>query len=384
MRKLLKWGAVAVVLVLAALGGVWGAYMKWGDGPRGDNAITVEDYESAVAHYSSELARGFWPDGYRLRLLMRRGFAYERLDEGEKALADFTAALAIEPKSVWIRMERGSRYEQEKQWGAALGDFEAALKVVPNNVELLDRQARIYDKTLDVDRAIAAYHALRRIAPQYKFAYEREAYNLARKGDVDAAAKVVATIPLHSSYDAEAFTLRAMAYDFVGATELGLADYERALRIAPRDAETFSKRGFSYMALGEHKRAMENFDQAIALDPDVSFAHYGRGQESYLSGNFKAARSDLTKAVEQDQANLYQLIWLTLADIRLGQIDAKAMMEKVEASERYGWPIPIIEFLVGERDETSLRAAAAEDATPADKVDRLCEANYFVGAQALA
>jgi lipoprotein NlpI len=382
--KLLKRAGIALFgLIVLTSAGIC-AYWYWGDGPNASRAFNAEKYAEVIALYDKELARSFWWDAYRFQMLMQRGYAHNKLGHAAEAAADFDAALTINPKSTLAHNLLGDRHQSDLQWEAALKEYDASLKLDPDNIHALYERAYVYDITLDTDRAIEAYHALRQRNPSDDFTYQREAYNLARKGEMDKAAKVIAAIPINNSYDADAFARRATYYDNCDAPGLGLQDYERALRLAPRSATILASRARTYNSLGEHALAMRDFDQSIEIDPKQRSTFFSRGQERYLAGDYSGALSDINFSVSEAPFSPYALIWLHLTEVRLSKTDHKMLEEKSTKVRQDSWPQPIIEYLLGKQDEAWLRAAAVEKASPADVIDHLCEIDYYIGALALA
>lgn len=383
MKWLKRAGIALFGLIVLTSAGIC-AYWYWGDGPRGDRAFAADKYSEAISHYDKELAHSFWWDAYRFGMLMRRGYAHQKLNEKKEAAADFDAALALNPDSLLAHNVRADLHQSDRQWEAALKEYEASLKLAPDNDYALYGKAYVYEQTLDIDRAIAAYDALRQRNPSDDFTYQREAYNLARKSEMDKAAKVIAAIPINNSYDADAFARRATYYDNCDAPGLGLQDYERALRLAPRSATILASRARTYNSIGEHALAMRDFDQSIEIDPKQRSTFFSRGQERYLAGDYSGALSDINFSVSEAPFSPYALIWLHLAEVRLSKTDHKVLEEKSTKVRQDSWPLPIIEYLLGKHDEAWLRAAAVEKASPADEIDHLCEVDYYIGALALA
>ncbi len=205
MLKVLKRIGIALIgLVCLVCAGI-GAYWFWGDRPNADRALAAKTYDKAIALYDKELAQGFWPGRYHYHMLEQRALADYELNDSDKAMLDYSAALKLEPNSVPMLVRRAITYFGKMDWSATLRDFDAANAAYPNNPNVLYARAQIYDATLDFDDAIADYHAVRTPTPSLTDAYEREAYNLAHKGETEMASKVISEIPINSSYDAKAF-----------------------------------------------------------------------------------------------------------------------------------------------------------------------------------
>ena len=69
----------------------------------------------------------------RLKALLARGAAYQRLDDVDRAIVDYSDALRIDPKLADIFNTRGELYRGRGDRPRALADFSAALKLNPQH-----------------------------------------------------------------------------------------------------------------------------------------------------------------------------------------------------------------------------------------------------------
>ena len=56
-----------------------------------------------------------------------------------------------------------------------------------------------------------------------------------------------------------------------------MADFDKAIEMAPKDAETYNNRGALYNALDDYARAIADLDRAIEIDPHHKRAYYITG-----------------------------------------------------------------------------------------------------------
>ena len=69
----------------------------------------------------------------RLKALLARGAAYQRRDDIDRAIVDYSDALRIDPKLADIFNTRGELYRGKGDRPRALADFSAALKLNPQH-----------------------------------------------------------------------------------------------------------------------------------------------------------------------------------------------------------------------------------------------------------
>lgn len=384
MGRRLKTAAIVVAGATLAIAFAFGAFIAWGDGPQGGRALERGDYAEALRHYDAALDSRYLTQDYRASLLVSRGITKMELQQIENAVADYSAAIALRPNYDAALSMRSRAYSISGQFDKSIEDLSDAIRILPNNATLFLWRAQVYDSTLAVDEAIADYATVVRMAPQSADAYFRQAYNLARKGKIADAAEVIAKTPMVNAYDAESHVRRGDEFDMVGASERALTSYAQAIRIEPNSSRAYRERGVAYVTVGEYETAMADFARAIEINPSDDIAYYQRGRGEYLRGDYRAARNDLKRAVELQPDNDYPPLWLHLAQVRLGDAALDDLADRATGTDRKFWPQPIVEFYLAQRDEASLHAAALDDIRPSTAADRLCEAEYYIGALRLA
>jgi len=72
----------------------------------------------------------------------KRGFAYQKLDQGERAIEDFSKAISINPQFAKAYSNRGYAYLGKGQYDMAIADCNKAIRLAPNDaVACLNRGA---------------------------------------------------------------------------------------------------------------------------------------------------------------------------------------------------------------------------------------------------
>lgn len=85
---------------------------------------------------------------------------------------------------------------------------------------------------------------------------------------------------------------------FLKEYEPALAEFSRAIHIAPYLAEAYSGRGAAYCGLGDVERALADFNRAIQYDPRLIPAFIQRARLRTESGDFDGALEDLNRVME--------------------------------------------------------------------------------------
>lgn len=315
----------------------------------GDLAAIRDDPQAALEAYGRavELAPGS-PDAYLARAELLAG-APDYYDSGSpsraQVIADTTSALAVDPASVRALVLRGNAHYNGGETERAYADFSAALELEPENLEALRRRAdtsRYYRD--DPAGAIADLTTAAEAYPDDADVRRERLLLLAGAGEYEAALEDAEALVELEPASPESYTLRgyiALALDMPGDAA---ADFEQALAIAgPGDPlaryglakarldqgdaaaavdglaaaaaapdelsmvwDTFHegrRRVFidlaeAYGATGRAAEQLAALDLAIESEEDWHIPHLLRGRLRAAAGDAEGARQDLRRALE--------------------------------------------------------------------------------------
>jgi Flp pilus assembly protein TadD len=127
-----------------------------------------EDYDRAIADYTEALQLD---PNYALAITnlaiayANRGIAYYNKKDYDRAIADYTQAIRIEP-SANRYYNRGIAYSGKKDYDRAIADYTQAIRIEPSDGRYNSRGNAYYNKK-DYNRAIADYTEALRINPNH-------------------------------------------------------------------------------------------------------------------------------------------------------------------------------------------------------------------------
>ena len=75
------------------------------------------------------------------------GNFYMELKQWDKAIADYSKAIELDPKNAWALSNRANIYSQLKQWDKAIADYTKAIELDPKNAWAVFNRANIYQPT---------------------------------------------------------------------------------------------------------------------------------------------------------------------------------------------------------------------------------------------
>jgi len=117
-----------------------------------------------------------------------RGAAYKVKGDLDRAFADYTAALRLDPKYALAFSNRGLVYASKGNLDRAIADYEEAIKFDPQNALTFNNRGHSYHGKGNYDQAIADFSEALRLSPKDITAYSYRGFNHFLKADFPAAA----------------------------------------------------------------------------------------------------------------------------------------------------------------------------------------------------
>lgn len=168
-----------------------------------------------------------------------------------------------------------------------------------------------------------------------------------------------------------------------GEADPAIADFSEAIRQDARFASAYLNRANAYAAKGETARALEDYASAIRLNRRSVNAYLARGALLLAGGETVKARADLKQAVALERHNAYALLWHDIAERRGKQKGVLAADRKAtKGLDMKTWPAPVVQLFSGDLKPDAL-LSAADNPSAAVKTAQTCEANFYGGEHAL-
>ncbi len=127
---------------------------------RGKIYVLKEKYDEAIEDLNRaiDLGKGEYGDEFNSTVLVSKGAAYQRLEDYNNALNDYSKALILNPKNAEAYLYRGFLYYQQEDYQTAMGDFNQALEIDPENPFAYYNRGMIYLKLKQEDEACDDFH----------------------------------------------------------------------------------------------------------------------------------------------------------------------------------------------------------------------------------
>jgi tetratricopeptide (TPR) repeat protein len=105
-----------------------------------------------------------------------RGWAALQKNELDKAIADFTEVIRLEPNNAAAFNNRGSAWSEKKEHDKAIADFSEAIRLEPRNVSYYDARGMALGSKKEFAKALSDYNEAIGLDPGYARAYNSRAW----------------------------------------------------------------------------------------------------------------------------------------------------------------------------------------------------------------
>jgi len=166
------------------------------------------------------------------------GTAYYGKGDYDRAIADLTQAIRLDPNYALAYGVRADAYYGKGDYDRAIADYTQAMRLDPNDVIAYFSRGIVYKEKGDYDRAIADFTQAIRLSPNYANAYFNRGIVYKEKGDYDRA----------------------------------IADYTQAIQLVPNHAALYSNRADAHKQKGNFTQARVDVNRALQIDPNYEEA----------------------------------------------------------------------------------------------------------------
>jgi serine/threonine-protein kinase len=220
------------------------------------------------------------------------------LADGDESLRWAEEALRLMPHYARALLQRGVLRAQRRESSGAVADFTGAIAVNPRLAVAFYNRGNAHRTLGALDPAIADFARVMELDPRHAAAWNNRGVIRQSRGDpAGAEADYTRAIELDPSHGVAHYNrgnVRRSRGDAKGA----VADYTRAVEIDPRHADAFLNRGATLHAAGDLKGAREDYTRVIEIDPRNAVAYNNRARAHFESGDYAAAVSDGASALE--------------------------------------------------------------------------------------
>jgi tetratricopeptide (TPR) repeat protein len=270
-------------------------------------------YDAAMIDFTQAISL----DAANADAYQRRAEAWKKKGDYASAVIDLTQYLQIRPNDAQAHAERGW-LNRNADVEAALADFNAALAIDPRHAPALMGRSQIWKRKNEPAKAMDDANAAVDAAPQSDNAYLLRGW-LRTDTDLDGALKDLNTALELSPRFFNAFLQRAEVWRRKDELAKALADLTAAIEVEPKNAVAYFQRSQILIARGEHRQAIDDLTAALQFNPGEADWLVRRANEWRLVGNAAKAIEDCQAALAKEPKNLRAYSQLAQAHSLAGQ-----------------------------------------------------------------
>ena len=259
-----------------------------------------------------------------------KGQSYDDSGAYREAIAEYTAAIDLDPNTLWYYTSRGWAYYRLDQFEGALGDAELALGLDRSDPSSHNLGGWALYGLGDYTGAISAFSLAIELDPQaYYFRGRGRAYDeLAQHGP--AIANFDAAIRIDKNY-VQAYLSRGWAHFDLERYQESLLDGSRVIELEPGNRWGYRMRGRSLYRLGRYEEAILDFDRALIVDPH-QWVYVDRGRTNYKLSRYDQALLDFDAAIRIDPEYAHAYDWRAATHDKLGNEPEKKADRQIACS----------------------------------------------------
>lgn len=299
------------------------------------------DWDAVIQHLTAALIAPDLPAAYRSTAYSDRGDAYFEKDDLDKAISDYSAALAADPDYLQALIDRGAVYVAQKKFDLAVADFSALIARRPTRDVTYVTRGRVYELQKKYDLAIADFSSVIKLSPSSATGYIMRGY------------------------------VRRMADQYDASVD----DYSKAIDINSDLTGAYIGRALAYRDQGNYTEALRDLQTAQKTKPS-SDELMDLGVTQWEVGRFADAAQTFAQAQQVKDSDAYALLWHQLATLRAGGQSDPGFKSAAAAFGFKKWPGPILNVYLGAAPQTAMKAAADPDAET--QSNQVCEANFYI------
>ena len=223
-------------------------------------------WTDAIEKYPDEIARPYF----------NRGATFKNSGQWDKATADFSKAISIDPGNHLAFTGLGIVYGNLGQWDKALANLSRAIEINPDYADAYYNRGIIYWNLRDGNKAVADYSRAIAINPNYSNAYFNRGIIFRNLKEWDKAIADYTRVLEFDPKDIKAYGNRGIVYENLGQWDKAIDDYTRVTEIDPKDIKAYVKRGDAYSSIGQWDKAIPDYSRALEIDPGFTIAQTNR------------------------------------------------------------------------------------------------------------
>jgi tetratricopeptide (TPR) repeat protein len=197
------------------------------------------------------------------------------------AIASYTQAIRLNPRSADAFYNRGLAYYDSEDYYRAINDYSQSININPQ-ADAYNNRGLAYQYSDNKNQAAADYRTALRLNPNYTLARD----NLSKvEGDTDdedegragsgsKTGTTTTTKSTNTTKTADDYARIADDYFDSNDFENAITNYTSVINLSPQNAAAFVRRGFSYHYTGKVTEAYDDYETAVRMSPSLKSEPY--------------------------------------------------------------------------------------------------------------
>ncbi|MGY3031588.1 tetratricopeptide (TPR) repeat protein [Bradyrhizobium sp. USDA 4354] len=234
-------------------------------------------FDRAIELLSTAISNGSISNAERRNILKQRAYLYERIGQTDRAVVDWSSAIAIEPVDPALYASRGFFYLRLHRYDNAIANFSKGETLDPKSPIFAYGLGEMESDRGNYEEAIKSYTKALSLAPDHATALlgRGEAY-LAKKSyrnaQLDFEHVLRSGHVLLPGTRGRVYLGLGFAKMRAGEFAKAISDLDQGLEVLPNDLSGLRARAFALQKLGDRKRSLEDYERILTLQPDDSWA----------------------------------------------------------------------------------------------------------------
>jgi tetratricopeptide (TPR) repeat protein len=181
MKKILFMVILSVSLMACLTSPAWAGGLD--DANIGMAALRQQNYDEAIRLFTNAIASGELSQKQLSSVYPLRGLAWSNKKDYDKAIADYTKGIEINPQSAEAYGGRGDAWYGKGDYAKAIADYTKAIEINPKDAGSYHNRGLAWYVKKDYDKAIADFTKAIEINPKDAGSYHNRGLAWQGKGD---------------------------------------------------------------------------------------------------------------------------------------------------------------------------------------------------------
>ena len=259
-----------------------------------------EQYDNAIAEYT----KSFHIDPNYTKIFFKRGLRHKNLEYISTVISDYLDIMGFNQGQItgYGKENLPDYYESFEK---AISHFTESIRFYPKTAGLYYNRGIAYYLSGNFDKSIADFTKAIELNPLYADAYYKRSLSYYAKAQIDHVVwDCSKTIELNTTH-AYAYYVRGVAYKFQNKLDEALGDFTKAIENYKNFDNAYYKRGHIYYDLVQRGNresidlAISDYNMAIKINPDNPNYYFSRGAAySRYENDYDKAIDDFNKVIE--------------------------------------------------------------------------------------